>query len=193
MTSEGFLELVPALVKSIEYQCEQGKVVRLEELNLGDNKLDARCLRMLGRIVASASNNLRDLDLSNNKISITTDIEAAAWESFLSSFSDCCRLRKLDFSGNQLGYRAFEILTRVYSRESVIDTALLSDNDTIIYKEEQLRTRTRKLSLAPNHEGFTDLAVSHSQTNDSDESRHGLSASSFLEQVVDLAFREKTC
>ena len=194
LTTEGFFEIAPALVKSIEYECERGKVVRLEELSLGDSKLDARCLRMLGQIVANASSNLRDLDLSRNNISIATDTEAAAWEVFLSSFSDCCRLRKIDLSGNSLGHRAFEILTRAYSKESFIDIALLSDNDTASGREEeQLGQMTRKLSLSSNPGAHADSAASHSHMiNDNDESRHGLSASSCLVQVVDLAFRTQT-
>lgn len=174
MTPEGFFELGPALVKSMEYECEQGKVVRLEELSLSDSKLDARCLPMLGRIVASASENLRDLDLSRNDIKITTDTEAAAWELFLSSFSNCCRLRRIDLSGNSLDYRAFEILTRVYSRETTVEAALLSD-DTAGSREEQLGRMTRNLSLASNPESHANLVASQSQTvGDSEESRHGL-------------------
>lgn len=169
LTPEGFLELGPALVKSIEYECEQGKVVRLEELSLSDSKLDARCLPMLGRIVASASESLRDLDLSRNDIKITTDTEAISWELFLSSFSNCCRLRRIDLSGNGLGYRAFEILARVYSRETAVEVAILTD-DTARSREEQLGLLTRKLSLASD-----DLTASQSQTvGDSEESRHGL-------------------
>lgn len=174
LTPEGFLELGPALVKSIEYECEQGKVVRLEELSLSDSKLDACCLPMLGRVVASASENLRDLDLSKNNIKVTTDTEAAVWELFLSSFSRCCRLRRIDLSGNCLGYRAFEILTRVYSRETTIEVALLSD-DTAKSREEQLGLLARNLSLASNPDGHADSVANQSQSvGDSEESRHGL-------------------
>ena len=174
LTPEGFFELGPALVKSIEYECEQGKVVRLEEFSLSDSKLDARCLPMLGRIVASASENLRDLDLSRNDIKIVTDTDAAAWELFLSSFSSCCRLRRIDLSRNSLGYRAFEILTRVYSREMTVEIASLSD-DTATSGEEQLGVLTRNLSLASNPDGHADLATSQAQTvGDSQDSRHGL-------------------
>lgn len=193
LTPEGFSEIGPALLYSIEYECEQGKVVRLEELNLSDSKLDAQCLRMLGQIVASASDNLRDLDLSKNNITITTDTEAAAWEFFLSSFSNCCRLRKIDLGGNNLGYRAFEILTRVYSREPNVDIALLS-GDITRSKEEQLGLLTRKLSLGSDPNGHVDFSVRQSQkVSDSEESRHGLSAFSCLEQVVDLTIRIQAC
>lgn len=174
MTAEGFFELGPALVNSIEYECGHGKVVRLEELSLSDSKLDARCLPMLGRIVASASENLRDLDLSKNDIEIITDTEAAAWELFLSSFSTCCRLRRIDLSGNNLGHRAFEILARVYSREMMVEVALLSD-DTARSREEQLGLLTNNLSLASSPNGHANALVGQSQTvGDNEESRHGL-------------------
>ena len=174
LTPEGFFELGPALVNSIEYECEQGKVVRLEELSLSDSKLEACCLPMLGRIVESASENLRDLDLSKNDIKITTDAEAAAWELFLSSFSNCCRLRRIDLSGNSLGYRAFEILTRVYSREIMVEVALLSD-DTARTREEQLGILTKTLSLASSPDGHAHLPAGQSPTvGDSEEFRHGL-------------------
>lgn len=194
LTPEGFSEIGPALLNSIKYECEQGKVVRLEELNLSDSKLDARCLRMLGQIVGSASDNLRDLDVSKNNITITTDTEAAAWEFFLSSFSNCCRVRKIDLGGNNLGHRAFEILTRVYSRESNVDIALLSGDITRGNKEEQLGILTRRLSLGSNPDGHVDFSASQSQkVSDSEKARHGLSVFSCLEQVIDLNIRIQAC
>ena len=174
LTPEGFFELGLALVNSIEYECEQGKVVRLEELSFSDSKLDARCLSMLGRIIASASENLRDLDLSKNDIQIITDSEAVAWELFLSSFSNCCRLRRIDLSGNNLGYRAFEILARVYSREMMVEVALLSDG-TARNREEQLGLLTKNPNPASSPDGHANLLVGQSPTvGDSEESRHGL-------------------
>ena len=129
LMDDGFLELASALAISIEYQGEQGKVVSLDELCLKDNKITAKCLRTLGRIVRLAADDLRDLDLSNNLIAITTDDEAAGWEAFLESFSGCCMLRRIDFSGNALGPRAFEILARVYAREDPVDLLSIEDVD----------------------------------------------------------------
>ena len=100
---DGFRELAGALVESIDYYGEQGRVVRLEELCLKDNKLDAKCLVDLGHVLRLAADDLRDLDLSNNSISIITDADTAAFEYFLRSFADCYLLRRVDFSGNPLG------------------------------------------------------------------------------------------
>lgn len=101
--SDGFREIANALVESIEYNGEQGSVVRLEELCLKDNRLDARCLIDLGHVIRLAAHDLRDLDLSNNSISIVTDEDTAAMEYFMESFAECYVLRRIDFSGNPLG------------------------------------------------------------------------------------------
>ena len=90
-------------MQSIDYYGEHGRVVRLEELCLRDNKLDAKCLVDLGQVLRRASDDLRDLDLSSNSIRIITDDDAAAFEYFLRSFAECYVLRRVDFSGNPLG------------------------------------------------------------------------------------------
>ena len=100
---DGFREIAGALVESIGYHGEQGRVVRLEELCLRDNKLDAKCLVDLGQVLRRAADDLRDLDLSGNSISIITDDDTAAFEYFLRSFAECYLLRRVDFSGNPLG------------------------------------------------------------------------------------------
>ena len=100
---DGFREIAGALVESIDYYGEQGRVVRLEELCLRDNKLDASCLVDLGQVLRVAADELKDLDLSNNSISIITDDDTAAFEYFLRSFAECYVLRRVDFSGNPLG------------------------------------------------------------------------------------------
>ena len=124
LTDEGFFELARALIESILYDGEHGRVVRLEELCLRDAGLTPASLKHLSRIIQLACNDLRDLDLSNNDICINTPEEIAAWEWFLRSFSRCCVLRRVDLSGNNLGPKAFEILTRVYSGEQIIDMVL---------------------------------------------------------------------
>ncbi len=126
MTSEGLLEFAPALLKSMEYNNENGKTVRLEELCLRDCQIDSRSLLHLARIISLAAYDLRDLDLSENQIKVTTHEEVAAWGAFLNAFSNCCVLRRIDLSGNLLGPRAFEVLARVYSNEDPVDL-LLSD------------------------------------------------------------------
>lgn len=134
LTSEGLVEIASALVKSIEYEDDKGKIARLEELCLRDTQIDTRSLPCLARIISLAAHDLRDLDLSANLITITTDDEVAAWEVFLKSFSNCCVLRRIDLSGNALGPRAFEVLTRVYGKEDPVDLALTPDIDASFEK-----------------------------------------------------------
>ena len=118
LTDEGLKEVAEALIKSITYEDSNGKVVKLEEACLKGNNITAKSLRLLGRVVASAAHDLRDLDLSNNSITIKTQEDAAAWEDFLLSFTKNCVLRRVDFSGNALGSKAFELLAKVYGQES---------------------------------------------------------------------------
>ncbi|MCJ1393223.1 hypothetical protein MMC18_006095 [Xylographa bjoerkii] len=127
LSDEGLQEVARALTKSMTYDGEHGKVIRLEEVCLKNNKLTAKCLRSLAGMVALAANDLRDLDLSENSICIVTDEEAADWEKFLESFSRCCTIRRIDLGGNALGRRAFEILARVYGKSEAIDELFLVD------------------------------------------------------------------
>lgn len=127
LTDEGFLETANALTTSAVFCGEHGKAVILEELGLKGNQLTAESLWALSRVVALSAHDLRDLDLSDNFISVVTTEEVAAWEVLLESFSGCCILRRIDLSGNPLGPRAFETLARVYGKEEPVDLLSLSD------------------------------------------------------------------
>ena len=117
LTDEGCEEIANALITALTYNDEHGRVVQLEEVCLRGNELTALSLRPLAKVIALASKDLRDLDISENLIRIATNEDAAAWEEFLEAFTECCVLRRIDFSGNALGPKAFEILARVYSRK----------------------------------------------------------------------------
>ncbi len=190
LTSGGFSEVATALVKSIEYEGDHGKVVMLEELCLRENKLDGRCLRALGKVIKLAAGDLRDLDLSGNLFTITTSEEVAAWEDFLTSFSGCCVLRRVDLTGNALGSRAFEVLARVYGREAPLDLISLEHADTDRHCEAPisgnttsnslaLEQRTRALSIVSDSETYTSDgdSASHATPKVPKSSRHGLFAS----------------
>ena len=131
--------MASALVQSLIYDGDQGKVVRLEELCLINNRLSATSLQALSSVIRLASNDLRDLDLSENDIIVDTESEVAIWEDFLMSFKNCCLLRRIDFSGNTLGSRAFEVMTRVYARQEAVDLVLPTDL-------EQTQIRQRRTS-----------------------------------------------
>ena len=154
MTDEGFAEVALALLESLKYNGDQGRIVRLEELCLTNNQLSAMSLQALSPIIQLASNDLRDLDLSQNNITIDTEAKVAIWEEFLTSFKDCCVLRKVDFSRNSLGPKAFEVMTRVYAKQEVVDLVLPADLEQEQYSQQRTSTdcaalgrRMRKLSV----------------------------------------------
>lgn len=163
MTSEGLLEFAPALLKSMEHNNENGKTVRLEELCLRDCQIDSRCLLHLARIISLAAYDLRDLDLSENQIKVTTHEEVAAWGAFLNAFSNCCVLRRIDLSENLLGPRAFEVLARVYANDDPVDLVLSdsveksAENSTRSLRSpsqggDELTKQMRRLGIATNME-----------------------------------------
>lgn len=187
MTSEGLFEIASGLVKSIGYEDENGKIARLEELCLRDSQIDNRSLPHLARIVSLAAHDLRDLDLSENLITITTDDEVEEWEDFLNSFSNCYVLRRIDLSGNALGPRAFEVLTRVYGKERPLDLALTPAQDATFEQRTmcwgginqaatELGSSVRKLSIASSAEVDEDDAENMclAAVDQKDGSRHGL-------------------
>ena len=124
LTDAGFLEVTAGLAKSIQNVTLQDKVVLLEEICLKDNSLTVAALSHLTPIMDLVCNDLRDLDLSDNAITVNDPDDVIPWEAFLQSLSRCCVLRRLDLSGNELGTKAFEVLARVYAREGPIDLVL---------------------------------------------------------------------
>ncbi|MCJ1311676.1 hypothetical protein MMC25_005349 [Agyrium rufum] len=123
LTDAGLAEVASALIRCINIDTETSDpVLKLEEICLKGNALTAKSLVILGDVVAWAANDLRDLDLSNNEIMVKERSDVDAWEYFLSCFKDCCVLRRIDFGGNGLEDRAFEILSKVYCRETSLST-----------------------------------------------------------------------
>lgn len=118
--NEGIFALADGLEAALSSR--SGDVcLQLEDLNLADNGLTTHSLARLAPIILLARYDLKTLNLSDNAIVIETDEEAHDWEVFLQAFRPCRRLRRLDFCGNALDAKAFEILLRVYSQEPKID------------------------------------------------------------------------
>ena len=136
------------MVEALSHESVQGRCCRLEELDLRDNRLGIPSLKALTTIVDCASHDLRDLDLSGNCIHIHTNDDAAVWQRFLASFEQCCLLRRLDLSGNSLGPRGFEVLFRVYAKESPLD--LLWPSGFVDGQDEvSVEYSLRNMSLVP--------------------------------------------
>lgn len=117
---EGVCAMANGLLEALRKACASS-AVRLEDLNLAGNDISTVSLDRLAPAIELACYDLKTLDLSNNKIEVNTDGQAAQWEHFLRSFRDCRRLRRLDLSGNPLGSRALEIFARVHISEAHID------------------------------------------------------------------------
>ena len=130
LTDAGFLELSEGLKKALQYNEPDGRVVLLEEFCLKANKLTLASLECLTQIMPLVTDDLRDLDLSDNLISVNDPDDVIPWEAFLISLSQCCVLRRLDFSGNELGTKGFEVLSRVYAKEKPIDIDLLEGSES---------------------------------------------------------------
>jgi len=188
--NDGFAEVAAALVTSIQYNAEHGRVVKLEELCLRDNRLDISSLPALGQVVRYAAKDLRDLDVSSNLISVSTDSEAQVFEDFLRCFGECCVLRRLDLSGNKLNPKAFEILTKVYGQEEPVDPVSLAnlcqdlENDepkgcSINADSPSVEKRLKNLSVSSDLDGYTDdpnTAATNQAPSVQENARKGLSA-----------------
>lgn len=125
-------------------------MVLLEELCLKDNGLTVASLSGLTSVMDLVRNDLKDLDLSDNAISVNDPDDVIPWEGFLQSLSKCCVLRRLDLSGNQLGTKAFEVLARVYAKEGPIDLVLpeeLEDLDRDSLAEREYYSAFKTLPL----------------------------------------------
>ena len=191
LTDAGFTEIASALSEALSYDGDQGRSTRLEELCLKDNDLGTMSLQALTPIIRLATHDLRDLDLSGNCIQISTSDEVAVWEQFLTSFEDCCMLRRLDFSGNPLGPRGFEVLLRVYAKEWPVDVVLPSGFEQWHDHSEGGSTdhsglSLRKMSLASEPEELSGGMSGDPTPSKRKGSKHGLSGTAGLADKADL-------
>ena len=113
---DGLFELVAGLRQALEH-ADGPATSKLEVLSLHGAGITTRSLPALSRIIELAADDLRELYLGRNSITVWTSAQAADWETFLHSFRNVSSVRLLDLGENHLGPKAFEILTRVHSRE----------------------------------------------------------------------------
>ena len=118
-------EFVPALQDVLRAR-EGLKPLRLEELSLRNNNLTTRSLKLLAPVLEAARFDIRDVDVSQNKICVTTAEDADAFATFLRAFRGCELVRRLDLSGNDFsGPLAMEVFLRVYCEQAPVDAILL--------------------------------------------------------------------
>ena len=110
---------------------------RLEELYLSGNSLTTKSLPLLARIIRLASYDLKELNLSENCITATTNEELQDWEKFLESFRNCMVVRRIDLSRNKLSSpRVFEVLARVYSKHPSVDVTELDVGPDLNFEQQ---------------------------------------------------------
>ena len=174
LTDDGLAELAQGVAHIYHANTQDRTFIRLEELNLRDNGLTPRSFSYLTAIIGNASFDLRDLDLSDNILSIQSAEDLDLWEQFLRALSTCCTLRRLDLSNNTLGWKAYELLARVYSQEDPVDF-VLPTNLSPVQEFFRPNDATRKLSI--------DFPLDDQASHDEDPirtttrkgSRHGVS------------------
>ncbi|KAF2674213.1 hypothetical protein BT63DRAFT_4877 [Microthyrium microscopicum] len=120
LTDEGLQHVIDGLADALSlHWSDDIPCFVLEELNLCDNGLTTRSLRALAPIIQYAAEDIKDLDLSRNKICVQSKEEAEDWRIFLQAFRKACSPRRLVFSENDLsGPSAFEILSQTYATHS---------------------------------------------------------------------------
>lgn len=99
---------------------------------MSDNAITTATLERLAPAIKLACHDVKTLNLSNNAIRVTNDQEARQWETFLRSFADCRKMRRLDLSGNPLGSRALEILAQVYTKEPPVEYMSATGNMSVV-------------------------------------------------------------
>lgn len=140
---------------------------KLQILNISGNDLTVQALAELSKSLRAASNDLEELDLSANRISIATPKDAIQWESFLMALEDCNKLRRLSLEGNDLGGSLpFEILARVYSLQCQRNAAarwhapsfeIVSDGNTTV--NDKLRSLSLDFNRTDSPLGFGDRGL----------------------------------
>ncbi|KAK2757650.1 hypothetical protein FQN54_004619 [Arachnomyces sp. PD_36] len=138
LTDDGFAEFSDDLIACLDFRGDDHPdgAVKLTELSLKGNKLTVVSLEKLGLVIARSNGDLRDLDISENQITIDTPEHAAIWEGFLKSFQGCYVLKRIDFSGNELGAKGFELLCRTYM-QSDLDFVEPMEDDNGVEKNDE--------------------------------------------------------
>ncbi|KAK3676048.1 hypothetical protein LTR78_004240 [Recurvomyces mirabilis] len=127
----------------------------LEDVDLTANDLTTTGLARFAPVIRNAKFDIKSIVLAHNAITVESDQQAGEWETFLRSFADCQKLRRLDLSGNPgLGRRAMEVLAMVHVREPQVDPIrAIGESDVQSLHSttgDDSRTRSGSLSLEVN-------------------------------------------
>lgn len=115
-------------------------------------------MEKLAKVIAHSHSDLKDLDISENQITIDKPEHGTIWKGFLDSFQGCYVLKRIDFSGNNIGHRGFELLCRAYMQsdldfvEPLYAKALETGSSKNVGEEAALRDDMNSLSLGSGKE-----------------------------------------
>ncbi|CAI7572054.1 unnamed protein product [Penicillium glandicola] len=155
LTDEGFNIFIDALLETLQKEKDDEHpkgFARLFELHLGGNCLTVKSLPKLGMAIRLSTGDLRNLNLSQNCIEVSTAGQRAAWKYFLNSFEDCYMLKRVDFSENPLSTPGVEILARIYIRSNLG----FPQQDTVQLE----KGHDPKVSDSPGIDRFPSLSIS---------------------------------
>lgn len=160
MTDEGFDLFIDDLVECIEYRNDDHPdgIVRLAELHLQGNRLTARSLKKLARVIFLSAGDLKELDLSDSLIEIQQSEHREIWQEFLEAFQGCYVLKKLDLSRNPLGPSGTEILARVYMKSELDFLEPDADESEMsAVEDEELNEKVHSLKIGCGKENQTPI------------------------------------
>lgn len=92
---------------------------KVTELHLSRNQLTVQSLEKLGEVIALSAGDMREFDLSRNRIEVCDDEQKELWFGFLVKFDRCYVLKKIDLGHNNLGIKGVEMLARAYLRSEL--------------------------------------------------------------------------
>lgn len=92
---------------------------KITELHLSGNQLTVQSLEKLGEVIALSAGDMREFDLSRNRIEVCDDEQKERWFGFLVKFDGCYVLKKIDLGHNNLGIKGVEMLARAYLRSEL--------------------------------------------------------------------------
>ncbi|KAL1873358.1 hypothetical protein Plec18167_006408 [Paecilomyces lecythidis] len=196
LTDEGFDLFIDDLIQGIQYKNDDypDGIVRLAELHLRGNNLTAESLKKLSSVISLSAGDLRELDLSDNKIEIREPEHRKVWQEFLESFQGCYVLKKLDLSRNPLGPRGAEILSRVYM-QSELDFLESDQNETEIPapENEELNEKVQSLTLGTGKENQTPKSSSKRTSTKGGTPLSGKSVSSVEKIPTPMEIKHYSC
>lgn len=123
LTDDGFDEFIDALLECMKFRDAEHSdgAAKVTELHLSGNQLTVQSLEKLGEAIALSAGDLREFDLSRNRIEVCDNEQKELWFRFLVAFDGCYVLKKIDLGHNKLGIKGVEMLARAYLRSEVED------------------------------------------------------------------------